>query len=196
LVETELSYAVTGEIEMQELDVGKIKGGDREELKELFEILLPRIRLLARRSFARASYADVDDLLQEAIIRIYSNIHKFDPNRGDFLAWCHAVARNVMFEYWRRKEPVAQVSLDIDEIDTEKLPQSKRVQENIDATRVLEEAIATLPDDQIEIVRKHMEGQSFEEIAKELSLSIATVYRKYKQALKMIQSLVLAEPKK
>jgi len=180
---------------MQELNIEKIKSGDKEELQGLFEILLPRIRYLVRRSSRSAPDIDVEDLVQEVILRIYSNLHKFDSTRGHpFLAWCNGVAKNVIYEYWRRERLMIIGPLDIDEVDAENLPESQRQQESIDLTRILEEAIKTLSPDQRKMVQLRFEGKMIGEIAEELGITRATAHRRYLKALETLQALVLAEP--
>jgi RNA polymerase sigma factor (sigma-70 family) len=182
---------------MQELNVDKIKSGDSEQLKKLFEVLLPRLRYMVLSSRHRGAHLDVDDLVQEAYFHIFSNIRKYDSKRGDFLAWCQAVTRNVIVDRARRElvERRVKIPIDIDEVDVEKYRESKREQENVDLRRVLDEAVGTLPPDQRRVLQLRLEGMTVKEIGKELGFSRPAVIRHYRSALKTLESLVVSERK-
>jgi len=173
---------------MKELNVERLKAGDEKELRQLFEILLPRIRLWAWRHAFPSSEVGVEDLVQDAIYKIYSNLHKFDPERGKILPWCYVVTQNIMRDAWRKQYSKHEVS--IDDVEEEKLPTTE-----IDSERILEEAIQLLPDDEKNVLLKKLEGKTFREIAQELEINHVVAQRRYKNALKTLSSLVLPSAK-
>jgi RNA polymerase sigma factor (sigma-70 family) len=183
---------------MKELHVERIKAGDEKELRELFEILLPRIRLWAWRHAFPTGEVGVEDLVQDSIYKIYSNLHKLTPDNipdsEALMRWCYVVTQNVVQDAWRKQQRKHEVS--IDEIEEEKLPTTAldSVTE-IDSEKILEEAIQLLPDDERNVLLRKIEGKTLREIAQELDISLATAHRRYKHALKTLSSLVLPSAK-
>lgn len=174
---------------MQGLSVEKIKAGDENELRQLFEVLLPRIRLWASQDNAyHGADLSVDDVVQDVIYKIYSNLHKLTPDNVPdseaLMKWCRVLTSNVIFSTLRHQRSKREVN--IDDVDERKLPAVE-----IDFERVLEEAILLLPKDEKDILLRWVEGKSPQEISRELGISLATTYRRLKIAQKILVSLVL-----
>lgn len=62
----------------------------------------PLLQFLRR----RGNPADAEDLLQEAMVRAYVNLHQYRP-RWRFATWMFTIARRVSINYYRRARPVA-----------------------------------------------------------------------------------------
>ena len=43
-----------------------------------------------------------DDLVHEIFFRVYRSLHTFDPDRGRFITWLWAVARNTVRKHWKK----------------------------------------------------------------------------------------------
>ena len=69
-------------------------GGGRGERLE--GLLLPLVAALSKRA------ADVDDNLQEVLIHLYLNRHRYNPSVGSPEAWISRVVRNAMYNINRR----------------------------------------------------------------------------------------------
>lgn len=171
---------------MQEPNLERIKAGDEDALRQLFEILLPRIRLMARAHSVGTE--EVEDIVQETLIKIYSNLHKFAGDPDHFLAWCRVISRNVALDTRRKHRFTNEVNLD--DVGEEELP-TFVPKATIDSRSVLEEAIQLLPEQQKLIVLGTIEGRSLSEIAEELSIHPATAARRYHSALKTLNTLML-----
>lgn len=61
--------------------------------RALFTRLLPYLKSAVRRYIW--SETDVQDVLQEAFIRIFRNLHQFDQTKGQVLTWARKIAVNV-----------------------------------------------------------------------------------------------------
>lgn len=90
----------------------QVAGGDEQALARLVRRWEGPLRAyVLRRCFSCAQ--DVDDLLQETFLRVYRNIHEFDPALR-FSSWIFRIAHNLMVSTIRvhaRRDP----SVELDE---------------------------------------------------------------------------------
>lgn len=126
---------------------------------------------------------DADDLTQEAFIRAYRSLSKFQ-NRSKFYTWVYSIAINCFRDWYRSTQHQREVSVTHDHseygdfLDTcFASPDSSedRVQ-NREFQEMLEHALATLPSEFREaIVLRDLEGLTYPEIAEVLGCAIGTV---------------------
>lgn len=84
-----------------------VKGGDDAAFRPLVDKLSGRLQwFFAQRG---ASAADVEELVQETLIRVYRKRASYRPGRS-VTAWAIAIGRNLMIDRYRRQRP--HVSLD------------------------------------------------------------------------------------
>lgn len=122
---------------------------------------------------------DADDILQETCAVMWRKYAEFEPGT-DFAAWGLKIARfQVMRYYSRRKTERARLSDDVIEAVAARFAapdQEKRVSERSVALR---DCLAKLKSVQFDTLhRRYDEGQSVEEIASELNVSIHAIYKR------------------
>lgn len=126
---------------------------------------------------------DVEDLAQEAFIKAFNSLDKFDRQFA-FSTWLYKIASNNCIDYLRKKK-LNTISID-KEIDSEdedlrfEIPDVEfKPDRNIiedERKALLEEAIASLPEKyRAVILMRHSEEMEYEEIAKKLKLPLGTV---------------------
>jgi RNA polymerase sigma factor (sigma-70 family) len=147
-----------------------IKAGDEKALRNLFDELLPFVRAIVRNELRRqgvpATHYSVEDITQDIILTIYSNLDKFNPLRGNFEDWCFVIAANKTRSVWRRLRREVPSELGIDMVP---LWSSGRDPEEIfTAAKYLEELMMQLGSEEAEIMLLHLEGLSFDIIAERL----------------------------
>ncbi len=126
---------------------------------------------------------DVEDLAQEAFIKAFNSLDKFDRQFA-FSTWLYKIASNNCIDYLRKKK-LNTISID-KEIDSEDddlrfeipdvefKPDRSIIEEERKA--LLEEAIASLPVKyRTVILMRHRDEKEYEEISKELKLPLGTV---------------------
>jgi RNA polymerase sigma-70 factor (ECF subfamily) len=123
---------------------------------------------------------DALDLSQEAFVRAYTNLHRFDPKR-DFFPWFYQILRNLCFSHLRKKRVrskyKAQESTSEPAVPAEAVSfdPSLVAQRNETSDR-LWEAIGKLDDKHREvIILRHFQHLSYEEISRALSCKKGTV---------------------
>jgi RNA polymerase sigma-70 factor (ECF subfamily) len=186
--------------------VQALQAGQRTE--ESFRVLHQTYYQPVQRFFAKrlGSTDESLDLTQETFLRIYQGVKGF---RGDapFGAWVYRIAWNVLHRYTSRgsavHRPGRQVSLE----DPEAMPADAGSNPNLgrggdedrafarvlhrERLEILRQAIEKLPPQRRRcLVLWAFQGQTYEQIATALRLSLGTVKAHLAQARKQLESLV------
>ena len=128
-----------------------------------------------------------EDLAQETFIRAFTAIGKYNPNYK-FSSWIFKIAHNLTIDHLRKKrietvsihgaphavteEEQARTSLDLEA--TGELPDA--YVENLELGSQIERAIGQLrPEYRTATLLRHVEGYSYQEIAKIMDLPLGTV---------------------
>lgn len=126
---------------------------------------------------------DVEDLTQEAFIKAFNSLEKFD-RQFSFSTWLFKIATNNCIDYLRKKK-LNTFSIDKDigtedddfqfEIpDTETIPDKSILDK--ERKKILEEAIESLPNKYKSVILlRHRDEKDYEEIAKKLKIPLGTV---------------------
>ena len=157
----------------------KAIAGDRDSLDELFR----RYRLVAYRVAHRllGNEADALDAVQEGFIKALTHLESFE-GRSSFKTWLLRVVSNAALDFGRQRGRREMRSLDVPETGDGEWTQplahedpSLRL-ERADLRRILNEALATLPEAQRRTFVLHAEAElSYREVAEVLGISIGTV---------------------
>ena len=177
--------------------IARCKKGDREAFNELIKLYESRVYNFAFRLCGK--YDEANDVASETFIRLYNSLGNF---RGDssFITWLFRIATNVYLD--ERKRQRARPSQSLDEVMeleensiTKQLedrgPQPHELAELSERSRILQQAISSLPDYQrMMIVMYHTEGQSYEQIAEALDMPIGTVKSRLNRARISLRDLL------
>jgi RNA polymerase sigma factor (sigma-70 family) len=132
-----------------------------------------------------------EELMQETMASVWSKAAQFDPERGQVSAWIFTIARNVRIDFYRRRRPQFDVNDPVFVADAAP-PADEEFEQKQDA-KLLREAMATLPQEQIEVLRKaFFEDVSHSVIADELGLPIGTVKSRIRLAFAKLRSALEA----
>jgi RNA polymerase sigma factor (sigma-70 family) len=140
------------------------------------EVVLPHLRVaygMARGLMRDPSEAE--DVVQEASLRAFRYFRTFAG--GDGRAWFLTIVRNVCRE-WRGRRPLALTdSFDEQEHSADQPPRDpETLVLKTDSARLVAQAMHTLPDRFRELlVRRELEGLSYQELADVMDIPIGTV---------------------
>lgn len=127
----------------------------------------------------------IEDIVQEALIRIVGAIDRFDEAKGKFFMWAFTVAANLFKNQTKTKRKldrlfVHQVSEEIvvrnrvfDGVDTGLSPIDAVISK--EAVKQICAAISLLPKSRQQILFLRSRGDSYDEIAEKLSMEVGTV---------------------
>lgn len=157
--------------------------GKREAYGEIFKLHRERAYGLAYQYTHNKD--DALDVVQDAFIRAYLNLRKFDLNR-DFGPWLLTIVRNLSIDLIRKRNRT----------QGEELPPTLPARNQVKADRqVLKgevwQALAEMPSAHREIIfLKDYQGHSYAEIAEILSIPLGTVMSRLHHARKKLGELV------
>jgi RNA polymerase sigma-70 factor (ECF subfamily) len=152
--------------------LARVGRGDQRAFSELFAATRNKLRKTAR-PFA-PSTADLDDLLQDAYLKIWKHAAHFDPRRSSPITWMCAIMRYTAIDAARLKQvPMA----DFDEALA--VPDAADAEGEFDyelAQPIATRAIQRLPDQRRELVsRAYLDGESRLMLAQRFGVPVGTI---------------------
>ena len=126
------------------------------------------------------SVQEVDDLVQETMARTIKSVG--DRSIDSPVAYAMTTAKSVLFDYWKKSCQELNVELDEDIVSPNGCIENNQI--NVQQLESIKKVVDAMPALRREVfVRRRLEGQSREEIAKELNLSLDSVKKHINRAL-------------
>lgn len=163
----------------------------KEELADLFQQNAEALRMVARRLCRNATEAE--DLVQDTLERALGSIHSFTPGTNA-RAWLLSILHHLFIDRCRRRTregvavPVDQLEHQLAGSEAEEEPKwAKLSRQDVDV------ALEHLEPNFRDVYRLHVNGRSYEQISKELSIPRATVGTRLLRARKKLKTLLFGE---
>lgn len=182
-----LSYrAMSNPIEHQRCLEAVAEDSDREAFAQIFRHFAPRIKSYLLRGGANET--EVDELVQEAMMRVWTRAKGFDPSRASASTWIFTIARNLRIDRIRKMKRVdvdpQDPALVLDEAPSPEQQTSARLR-----AQNVREALSNLPTEQATILSAmYFQGQSQSQIAETLELPLGTVKSRVRLAMKAVKT--------
>ncbi len=158
-----------------------VQRGDKEAYQEIVVRYMQSAYYVAL-AFVH-NHQDALDLSQEAFIRAFRKIKKFDTNRP-FFPWFYRILKNLCIDHYKHRRRLREVPLDsvrILEVEHEDREMKKALWKGIDE----------LPHEQKEIIiLRYFRQLSYQEIAEVLGKPIGTVMSSLYYAKKRLKGIV------
>jgi len=133
---------------------------------------------------------DAMEIVQETFLRIYEKIDKFD-NYSNFKNWVYRIAYNLCIDFYRKYKNKKKKSLEINEFDEIRSPDTINPEEHIDRQNFkenLHRSLQTLSNRQKTIfMMKHFNSLKYKEISDILDISLGTVKSLHHRATKALK---------
>ncbi|WP_243300496.1 RNA polymerase sigma factor SigW [Bacillus litorisediminis] len=161
--------------------IKQVLKGDQNAYGEIVEIYKDKVFQLCYRILGNRHEAE--DIAQEAFIRAYVNIQKFNPSRK-FSTWLYRIATNLCIDRIRKKKPDYYLDAEVPgtdgltmysqvAIDT-KMPEEEM--ESLELQELIQNEILKLPEKyRSVIVLKYIEELPLQEISEILEIPLGTV---------------------
>jgi RNA polymerase sigma-70 factor (ECF subfamily) len=130
---------------------------------------------------------DAEDIAQEAFIRAYTKLSRFDGRKARFSTWLYKIATNVALDFLRSKKRQINVE-DIETIAESTMPVYLEEDEKI----ALMQAVAQLhPPEFRQVIEGYFwEGKSYQTIAAEAHIPINTVRTRLRRAKLQLKEMM------
>lgn len=126
--------------------------------------------------------ADVEELLQDTLLKTHLNIHHLQDQRS-LKAWLFQIAHHVIVDFYRRQNK--HVEIELDNIISQQ--ENKTVKAEL--IKCIEPFLQAMPEEEADLIRKiDLEGYSQKEEALKLNISYST----YKSRLQKSRSKLKA----
>ena len=155
--------------------IAAAQAGDRRALDQLLRGQQPQIHAICRR--ITGNDADALDATQDALIAVVRGLSRFD-GRSRFSTWVYRVATNTCLDELRRRRrrPVTGLADDVGDGPELADPSADQAADQIDDRLLLDEALASLPDDfRAAVVLRDLCQLDYAEIAEVLEVPPGTV---------------------
>jgi RNA polymerase sigma-70 factor (ECF subfamily) len=159
--------------------LARLAGGERAALEDLFQ----RYRDVAYRVAYRllGNEADALDAVQDGFVKALTHLNSFQ-GRSTFKTWLLRVVSNAALDLGRQRGRREALSLDVYQTNEQENTQPLVLEdpgqglERADLRRLLNEALATLPEAQRQTFVLHADAEmSYRDVAEVLGISIGTV---------------------
>jgi RNA polymerase sigma-70 factor (ECF subfamily) len=149
-------------------------------------VLLWREFATPLRTFLRArtrSDADADDLLQEVFVRIQKRLPTLHDT-SKIQGWVYRIARNAVIDHYRTRREHLPIDFELEDED----PAGEAA---VDLRPSLRRFIAELPVNYREpLVRHEFQGESLDEVAAALGLSLTATKSRVRRARLMLRTML------
>ncbi len=131
------------------------------------------------------------DVLQEAFVKIWKNIQKYDETKGRLFTWMLNIARNTAIDHLRNSETkISKGKITSDRSDAAIENRMGSVTVNTDIIG-LREVVNQLNEEQRIVIEKaYFEGLTWEDIAEALDLPVGTVKTRLRSALIRLREIL------
>jgi RNA polymerase sigma-70 factor (ECF subfamily) len=166
--------------------VARVAGGDATALRELYDRYGAVVHSFAYRITRDATLAE--EAVQDVFVTLWRRAAEFDPTRAKLTTWLFVVARNRAIELGRQKARRPELRDDLEPAG--EAPDPADLVAVADEAQRLAEAVAELPEEQLEVLRlAYFDGLSHSEIAEVIGLPLGTVKGRVRLALQRLRSL-------
>lgn len=158
--------------------LARLRGGDEDAFRGLFDRYAPTAKALALRVVRQAHLAE--DIVQEAFMAVWKNPDGYDGDRGSVRSWLMGTVHHRAVDLVRREEAHRRRAEDaIPEAYEEAADHADEVVEAIglpEERRIVRAALAELPQEQREVLEMmYFDGRSQTQIAEATGLPLGTV---------------------
>ncbi|MBP0048884.1 sigma-70 family RNA polymerase sigma factor [Marinobacterium sp. AK62] len=155
---------------------------DKSEFARLFGYFAPRVKSYILR--LGMPDATAEEVMQEAMLLVWRKAHLFNRTKASASTWIFTLARNQSIDRMRR-DKVQFYELPEEEPD----PEQRDMGEHSIIAERMQEAIATLPEGQAQVLHlSYYEGKSHSEIAEQLGIPLGSVKSRLRLAFSKLKA--------
>lgn len=156
---------------------------DKQAFGQLFDHYAPRLKGFVMKGGIGAAQAE--DIVQDALLKVWQRAEQFDPTRAQVSSWIYQIVRNQTVDFVRKdKRPVPE------ELTREPDPEPDAADALAleQESNVLRSALQALPEDQRHMIERAYLGElSHSQIQTETGLPLGTIKSRIRLALERLR---------
>lgn len=130
-----------------------------------------------------------NDVLQEAFVKIWNNIDKYDASKGRIYTWMLNIARNAAIDKLRSKGEIMKSKIQTGDEIVNDSQGGKGIEQKTD-TIGLRKMVANLkPEYQTIVDMAYFKGFTLDEISKTLDIPLGTVKTRMRSAMQQLREI-------
>lgn len=168
--------------------IEQIKQGDGQAFEKMYDAYSSALFGVCLKIVNDQEQAE--DVMQDAFVKIWKNIHAYESSKGTFFTWMLNVARNTAIDKLRqmKKRGTGSIQNEMNDVGN-MLANSEQQNTN---TIGLNELLFKLPKEQQEIIDYlYFKGYTQQEVSDELDLPLGTVKTRSRTALRALKDLFI-----
>lgn len=181
-------FSPAGQKDFSALLLRIAQSSDRAAFAIVFDHFAPRVKSFMMRKGASAELAE--DLVQEAMIAVWTKASSYSSERGSASTWIFTIARNLRIDRLRRESSAYFTDLENFDAPSDEVSGDEalnRVQEDSHVAR----ALAQIPPEQRELlILSYVEDVPQSMIAERLKLPLGTVKSRMRLAYRRMRKLL------
>lgn len=145
-----------------------IKNGEPEAYRQLVERYQTGVIIYCE-NILKDRHAG-EDIAQEAFVKAYYSISKFDPNKATFSTWLYKIATNLAKDYLRKRK----VNIDLSVVE-DFIGENEGLSA-IEKSEIRQKVRELQPPEYSAVIQAYFwNGMGYEEIAKDMDVPIGTI---------------------
>lgn len=143
---------------------------------------------------------DASDIAQEALIKAYKNINKFDFN-SSFSTWLYRITVNVCIDEMRRRKGKETYSIDAEDEENGLFIQLEDTSEGAEEGVIRKETVSEVrqaidklsEEHKMVIILRDLQDLSYEEVAQTLGINVGTVKSRLARGRKNLKDIIIKQ---
>lgn len=127
------------------------------------------------------------DVLQEAFVKIWNNIGKFDASKGRLYTWMLNLTRNTAIDKLRSKGEIMKSKIQTGDDIVYKEEGNGKTEQQTDTIGLRNVVESLEPEYQVIVELAYFKGFTLDEISKTLSIPLGTVKTRMRKAMSMLR---------
>lgn len=131
-----------------------------------------------------------EDILQEAFLKIWNNIQRYDAVKGRLFTWMLNIVRNLTIDTLRSKGYNKQTKISGDENTVSNYTADSRGSERFDVMDLRKQLLNLRPEQRRLIDLAYFQGYTQEEISKEMNIPLGTVKTRIRATMLELRKII------
>ncbi|WP_240609272.1 RNA polymerase sigma factor [Flavipsychrobacter stenotrophus] len=128
------------------------------------------------------------DVLQEAFVKIWNNIDRYDSKKGRIYTWMINIARNAAIDKLRSKGEIMKSKIQTGEDIVNDVTKGQKTEQSTDTIGLRKMVSELRPEYEVIVSMAYFKGFTLDEISKTLNIPLGTVKTRMRSAMQQLRN--------